>query len=99
MLEKNSYVVKKLYLIANSEIPQEADVLFIASPTQSYQDHEIKAIEAYLKRGGGLFIALDSARTPTGLQKILSTIGIDLEPFYVFNVVNTAMGQVVNAQS
>ncbi len=99
LLEKNSYLVKKLSLISNSEIPQEADVLVIAAPTQSFQDHEIRAIEAYLKRGGGLFFALDSARTPTGLQKILSTLGVDLEPFYVFNVVNTAMGQVVNSQS
>ena len=99
LLEKNSYVVKKLSLISFSMIPQDSDVLIIAAPTQSFQDHEIKAVESYLKRGGSLLVSLDTVKIPTGLQKILTNVGIDLENFYVFNVVNTAMGQVVNAQS
>lgn len=99
LLEKNSYVVKKLSLISVPEVPQETDVLVIAAPTQSFQDHEIKAIEAYVKRGGNLLIALEGARIPTGFQRIMSNMGVELENFYVFNVFNTPMGQVVNAQS
>ncbi len=99
LLEKNSYIVKKLSLISFSEIPQDSDVLIIAAPTQNFQEHEIKALEGYLKRGGSLLVTVDSARTPIALQKILANVGIDFENFYVFNVVNTAMGQVVNAQS
>lgn len=99
LLEKNSYVVKKLSLVSVPEVPQETDVLVVAAPTQSFQDHEIKAIEAYLKRGGSVLISLEGARIPTGFQRITSNFGVELENFYVFNVFNTPMGQVVNAQS
>lgn len=99
LLQKNSYEVKKLSLISVPEVPEEADVLVIAAPVQAFQDHEVRAIENYLKRGGGVFIALDSVKIPSGFQKILNTVGVDLESFYVFNVFNTPMGQVVNAQS
>jgi ABC-type uncharacterized transport system involved in gliding motility auxiliary subunit len=99
LLQKNSYDVKKLSLISVPEVPNEADVLIIAAPTQGFQEHEVRAIENYLKRGGGVFIALDGVKIPSGFQKILNTVGVDLESFYVFNVFNTPMGQVVNAQS
>lgn len=99
LLEKNSYVVKKLSLISVPEVPQETDVLVIAAPTQSFQDHEVKAIESYLKRGGSLLVGLEGLRLPTGFQRIMSNVGVELENFYVFNVFNTPMGQVVNAQS
>lgn len=99
MLEKNSYIIKKLSLVSTNEIPQETDVLVIAAPTQSFQDHEVKAIEAYLKRGGSVFVALEGTRTPTGFQKIMANVGVELENFYVFNVFNTPKGLQVNAQS
>ncbi len=99
LLEKNSYNVKKLSLISVPEVPEETDALIIAAPTQSFQDHEVRAIENYLKKGGGVFIALDSDKIPLGFQKILNTVGLELQSLYVFNVFNTPMGQVVNAQS
>jgi ABC-type uncharacterized transport system involved in gliding motility auxiliary subunit len=71
----------------------------IAAPTQSFQDHEVKAIENYLKRGGGVFTAIETLKIPSGFQKILTNVGLDLEKYYIFNVFNTPMGQVVNAQS
>lgn len=99
LLEKNSYVVKKLSLVSAKEVPDEADVIVIAAATQDFQDHEITAIENYLKKGGSLFVALDDIKVPAGLQKILTHVGIDLDKHYIFNVFNTPMGQVVNAQS
>lgn len=99
LLEKNSYDVKKLSLVSVAEVPQDTDVLMIAAPTQNFQDHEVNAIEAYLKRGGSVLVALESVSLPAGFQKIMSNVGVELENFYVFNVFNTPMGQVVNAQS
>lgn len=98
LLEKNSYIVKKFSLGTNPQIPEDADTLIIAAPTQSFQDHEIKAIEIYLTQGGSLLLAMDD-RNQTGLQKILSRVGLEYEKFYVFNVFNSPMGQVVNSQS
>lgn len=99
LLEKNSYQVKKLSLVSVADVPQEADIVIIAAPSQSFQDHEVKAIESYLKRGGSVLVAFDGSRIPTGLQRIVSNVGLELENFYVFNVFNTPMGQVVNSQS
>lgn len=99
LLEKNSYVIKKLSLISTPEVPQEADTVVIAAPTQSFQEHEVKAIESYLVRGGSVLVTLSTAKVPTGLQKIMTAVGLDIESFYVFNVFNTPMGQVVNSQS
>ena len=98
MLEKNSYNVQKLSLVAKAHIPEDADAVIIAAPTQSFQDFEVTEIENYLKRGGGLFISLD-AKPPMGLQKIVSRLGVELENNYVFNVYDSPMGPVVNAQS
>lgn len=98
LLEKNSYIIKKLSLGTNPQIPEDMDTLVIAAPTQAFQDHEIKALELYLNQGGSLMLALDDRRS-TGLEKILGHVGLQLEKFYVFNVFNSPMGQVVNAQS
>lgn len=98
LLEKNSYLVKKISLLSVGQVPDDADVVVIADPVQSFQDIEVKAIENYLNRGGALFVAIDQ-KVPAGLQKIISNVGIEVENFYVFNVFNTPMGPVVNAQS
>ncbi|MBC7420159.1 MAG: GldG family protein [Bdellovibrio sp.] len=98
LLEKNSYNVQKFSLSTAPQIPLNADALVIADPKQGFQDFEVKAIEDYLVRGGTLMLALDD-KIPNGLQKVVANLGIELENFYVFNVFDTPMGAVVNAQS
>ncbi len=98
MLEKNSYVVKKLNLITASKVPSETHVLVIAAPTQQMQSSELKAIEAYLEQGGNLFLLLDEKET-FGLSVLLKKLGTELEKHYVYNVFDTPMGKVVNAQA
>lgn len=98
MLEKNSYIVKKLNLITNSQVPTDANALVIAGPTQQFQSAEIDAIEDYLKRGGNLFLMLDN-RDTYGLSGLIKKLGVELESYYVYNVFDTPMGRVVNAQA
>lgn len=98
LLEKNSYIVKKLAIATVAEIPEDAQALAILGPTQSFQTSEVKALENYLEKGGALYLALEKGNT-AGLEKLMGTLGIELEKFYVFNVYTTPMGQVVNAQS
>ncbi len=98
MLEKNSYLTKSTSLAAEANLPIDNAVAVILGPVQNFQNFEVKALESYLEKGGSLFIALEN-RNSAGLQSILNSVGLQLEKFYVFNVYNTAMGQVVNAQS
>lgn len=98
MLEKNSYITKSLSLIAEPQIPADANAVVIAGPQQNFQPLEIKALESYLEKGGSLLIALDD-RNSAGLLPILNSAGLDYQKLYIFNVYNTPMGQVVNAQS
>ncbi len=98
LLEKNSYVVKKLSLATTTEVPKDANALMILGAKQNFQAAEIKSLTTYLEDGGALLIAFEKIN-PGGLQALTATLGLDLEKFYVFNVYNTPMGQVVNAQS
>lgn len=97
MLEKNSYTVKKINLIKATSVPAEANALVILGPQSTLQKFEIDAITKYLSAGGSLLLTLDDKNT-AGLSGLLNTFGLKLEPHYVFNVINSPMGQVVNSQ-
>lgn len=98
LLEKNSYNVKKVSLANAVEVPKDADALVILGPQQIFQPIEVKTLTTYLEQGGSVFLALEKGNT-AGLEKLLSFLNLELEKFYVFNVYNSPMGQVVNAQS
>lgn len=95
MLENNRYTVKDLPLVQTPKIPQDADVVVIAGPTQEFSENEILALEDYLKKGGSLFLALESQNS-AGLDKLVSKVGVELENNYVFNVIETVMGRGIN---
>lgn len=98
MLEKNSYIVKKLNLFVLSKVPKDANVVVIAGPTQQIQTIEVKALEEYINRGGNLFIMLDD-KSLHGLSDLIKKLGLEFESHYVYNVFDTPMGKVVNAQT
>lgn len=95
MLENNRYTVKVLPLVQAPKVPEDADVVIVAGPSQSFQEFEVNALEDYLKRGGSLFIALEP-EMPMGLEKLIKKVGIQLQNNYVMNVVDTVMGKGVN---
>ncbi|MEK2687903.1 GldG family protein [Bdellovibrio sp. GT3] len=95
ILERNRYTVKLLPLIQDPVVPADADVVVIAGPIQNFLAHEIEALEAYLRKGGSLFIALESQNT-ANLDKLVAKMGIELGNNYIFNIVDTVMGQGVN---
>lgn len=95
ILERNRYTVKALPLIQEPKVPADADVVIIAGPIQNFLSHEVDALEAYLKNGGSLFIALES-QNPAGLDKLVRKMGIELQNNYIFNIVDTVMGQGIN---
>src|SRR5690606_22192215 len=78
LLENNNYTVKSINLSATSEMPKDMDVLFVVRPQFSFQKVEIQALEAYLKNGGNMMLAL-SYPDKSGLSDFLKNLGVDVE--------------------
>jgi ABC-type uncharacterized transport system involved in gliding motility auxiliary subunit len=98
LLEKNSYTVKTINLTSSLTIPNDATAVVIAGPTQQLQISEIISLEDYLNSGHSLLVMLDEKET-YGLNPLLKKMGIELDPNYVYNVFDSPMGSVVNAQA
>jgi len=78
VLKDKYYTVQILNLAQSKEVPENADALIVAGPTKPFVEAEIKAIKAYLDRGGSLFLMIDPA-TNTGLDKFLQEWGVKLD--------------------
>lgn len=98
LLEKNSYTVKTINLAGALSIPDDATMIVIAGPTQQLQLSEIISLEDYLNTGRSLLILLDEKET-FGMGNLLKKMGVELEPNYVFNIFDTPLGKVVNAET
>jgi ABC-type uncharacterized transport system involved in gliding motility auxiliary subunit len=58
-LQSDNFLVDKLVLAQQSEVPADADVLVIAGPQVDYLPTELELLRAYLRRGGKLLVMLD----------------------------------------
>ncbi len=96
LLEKNAYQVKKINFVSQANVPDDAHVVIIAAPEKSFQKFEVDLLISYLKKGGSLFISLDD-QNPAGLEDLLKEFGLKLNQNYIFNILKTPMGQVVNS--
>ncbi len=67
-LELMSFEVDKIFLQQTGRVPDDADLLVIASPLEPFLPMEIAAIKEYLDRGGNLLVTLrpfiDGALSP-----------------------------------
>jgi ABC-type uncharacterized transport system involved in gliding motility auxiliary subunit len=66
-LRNKNYTVDTLNLTKDAKIPADTKVLVIAGPETPLLDFELKAIEEYLKEGGGL-ILLQNPYAVTGMD-------------------------------
>jgi len=96
MLQKNSLNVHKLNLIQNSRIPEDASALVILGPQGGFQKFEIELLIKYLSQGGSLFLSFDN-KNNANLGDLISRLGVRLQSHYVFNILNSQVGQVVNS--
>ncbi|MBX2988932.1 MAG: GldG family protein [Bdellovibrionaceae bacterium] len=94
LLSNNRYQVKTLAVSSSPKVPDDADVVAVVGPQQNLMEQGVAALEDYLKRGGGLLIALESKKT-AGLERLLGTAGIVPQNNYILNVVETGMGRGV----
>ena len=75
-LENENYLVKEFLLSTQEKVPPETSLLIIAAPEKPLTEHEIAAIESYLKSGGRMLALLP---TPGGesLKGLLRAWGVE----------------------
>ncbi len=81
------YPVSQVDLSSAGSVPQDIDTLIIAGPQDKFGDKELKAIDAFLQRGGSVLAMVDGVKVgqgliaqnnDTGLGKLLDSYGIKL---------------------
>ena len=68
-LENEGYEVGPLNLVTAPQVPQDAAVVIVASPTKPLLTNEIDALKAFLAQGGRVLVLLEAlpGRRPEGL--------------------------------
>lgn len=62
-----------------NEIPKDAAAVFILGPSRAFSEPEAASIEAYAKRGGRLFIALDP-ENGLAFDELMAPLGLSFKP-------------------
>ncbi|MCC5942688.1 MAG: GldG family protein [Balneolaceae bacterium] len=74
-LELMSFEVDKLFLQQEGRVPDDADLLVIASPLEPFLPMELQAIRTYLENGGNVLVTLRPF-LDGGLSPLLNEYGI-----------------------
>lgn len=74
-LEGQAFLIRRLSLASQREVPAECAVLVIAGPRREPLPAETAAVERYLERGGKALLLLDPA-PGVGLEKLLDRWGV-----------------------
>jgi len=80
-LEKNNYEVKLLNLFTMDSVPEDAEMVIVASPTKDLSSEEAYKFKKYLDDGGKavfMFDSLESNPQFTEFDKILMDYGVSL---------------------
>lgn len=76
-VRNETHVVESLLLATRGEVPDDADAVILAGPTQPLLPGERDALERYLTRGGALMVMVDP-RAQTNLYEDLDRWGVDV---------------------
>ncbi|MEL4896928.1 GldG family protein [Crocosphaera sp. Alani8] len=77
-LESKGYEINSLNIVENGGIPDDTDVIIIASPKRELFEQEVTVLKEYLDQGGSALLLLDPNIDP-GLEPILKDWGIELD--------------------
>ncbi len=77
-LQQENYEIKPLLLPSTDKIPDDASVVVIAGVGQPFTDTAIAALDAYLKRGGHLFVLVGPRQGDEKLATFLAGWGAKL---------------------
>lgn len=76
-IEKESYKVNDLLLIAEQKVPDDAALLVVSCPKRDLMEEEMKRIAAYIRSGGKVFFMLDPGY-PSSVKQFLGTYGFKI---------------------
>jgi len=71
LLEQENYEVKTLLLPSTDQIPDDASTVVIAGVDRALNEHEIQALDAYLRRGGHLLVLIGPRQGDAAFSKFL----------------------------
>ena len=77
-LERANYDVKELVLAREGKVPEEAAVVVLGGPRTDPLPAEIDALDAYLAKGGKLFVMTDPFQDE-GVKRLLAKYGVGLD--------------------
>ena len=77
-LERANYDVKELVLAREGKVPEEAAVVVLGGPRTDPLPAEVDALDAYLAKGGKLFLMTDPFQNE-GLKRLLVKYGVGLD--------------------
>ena len=77
-LKDRGYAVEPLNLAEQSQVPQDAAAIIIASPQRKLFEGEVKALQNYSNAGGSLLLMLNP-NTDSGLEPLLKNWGVYLD--------------------
>jgi ABC-type uncharacterized transport system involved in gliding motility auxiliary subunit len=78
-LEGGRYKVEELILAEKGAVPADADIIIMAAPRSDLLEPEVKAIEAYMAKGGKSLIMVEPTSSPT-VKTLLAKYGAVFNP-------------------
>jgi len=91
------YDVRSVDFATDKTIPSDLNTLIIVGPTQKFTDDELKAIDAFVMRGGSLMVLLDGVtvsnnltanKNDPSLNKLLTAYGVTVNNDLVLDASN-----------
>jgi ABC-type uncharacterized transport system involved in gliding motility auxiliary subunit len=90
-IAKANYEVKELSLLREQQVPDDAAIVVLAGPKRDLHETELKALKAYLERGGKALFLVDPWTMP-GLKPFLIDYGIKLGDDVIVDRVSRVFG-------
>ena len=85
LLQQNYFALGALNLTANTDVPDDCNLLVIAAPGAPFEEVEVQKLEKYLREGGRLFVLFGtgSLEHVTNLEPLLQRWGVRAARDYV----------------
>jgi ABC-type uncharacterized transport system involved in gliding motility auxiliary subunit len=90
-LKKDDYELRRLLLMKEQAIPQDADLIAAIDPKKRFLPEELEINQRYLNSGGSMLLALEPG-TDAGLRGLLGEYGIDLDDGIIIDTFSTMVG-------
>ena len=82
-LRRDGYEIKSFDTTAATAVPDDCGVLVVAGARTSFSSAETALVDAYLRRGGRMFVLVSSTAKDAGVAGLLASWGLRTMPFTV----------------